>query len=345
MLNPVVPRWDKLKHKHYLSHLIQTARGCPFDCDFCSVSKLFGKPRPKPIAHIVKEIEELKKHVKRPWPLWVSFADDNIIGNPKRAKELFRALIPLKIKWWSQASINLANDEELLELAQQSGCDSLLIGFESVSQKAQQEVNKGKLNKVDDFKRAVKKIQEYGISLYPSFIFGFDDDEKTIFDETYNFLQETGMEFPMLSIMTPWAGTRLHKRLEKEGRLFPIAWEDLHSYSVYYTPKKMTADELLQGHRRTIYKLYSMEAIFERIEIAYENGSLRNKEKNLFFRFLVSTLLFKELLVRDKELKQFVRKLLKIIWTKKNIKSEPLLFLIDRFVFARKLKKASLNQE
>lgn len=334
----VIPRWDKIPHKHYLTHCIQTTRGCPFNCDFCSVSQIFGKQRFKPVDHVVKEIEALKRQVKRPWPLWISFSDDNIVASRKRAKELFRALIPLKIKWWSQASINISEDEELLSLAQASGCDSLLIGFESLSQKGQEEINKGQLNKVAEFKTAVQTIQKYGISLYPSFIFGLDADDSSVFKKTFEFIQETGMEYPLIGTLTPWMGTRLYDRLKEEGRLFDVPWHRLNSYEVYFTPKNMTSKELIKGHRETIKKLYTFESIFERVDTAYANGGLKTKNNNnLLLKLMITVVFLKELMLGDRDIKKYLIKALKYMWGKKDFKFESLLFLLDRLVFARKL--------
>lgn len=339
MKKEVIPRWDKIKHSNYISYIVQTTRGCAFDCDFCCVRKFFGRPRHKPVENVIKEIKALKKEVRSPWPLYISFGDDNIVSSRRRAKELFRALKPLGIRWWGQASINVANDEELLQLAKESGCDSLLIGFESLSQAGQEEISKGKVNKVTDFKKAVAKLQEYNITLYPSFIFGLDDDETSVFEETRSFIQETGMEFPMLNTMTPWAGTRLHKRMEKDGRLRPVPWEDLNSFCVYFKPERMTELELFDGHRNTIFKLYSAEAILERIKISYQKGGMKYKDASTTLRLLVFTLLLKELIVQDMEMKKLIFEAIKFSLPRKDIKIELILTLLDRFVFARHLQK------
>jgi radical SAM superfamily enzyme YgiQ (UPF0313 family) len=341
--NTVIPRWDLIKHQNYLSHSIQTTRGCAFDCSFCTVKAMLGRPRFKPVENVIREIEALRKQFWRPWPMYISFADDNIVASPARAKRLFRALIPQKIRWWSQASVTIAQDDELLDLAQQSGCDALLIGFESISQGALAEANKGKVNQADRFRRVIDKLQSRGITLYPSFVFGFDDDDPSVFERTCDFLQAAGVEYPLFSILAPAVGTRLMDRLRDEGRLLDFAWEDLTCYEVCFQPSQMTVQQLYDGFRESIFRMYTEEAIFDRLETAYAKGGTQTPQGHRFMRTLVTGMLLRELTTADKEERHFIRRGLTALWTKRRLKPEVILFQLDRFLFARKFRAAYLR--
>lgn len=238
------PRTDLLQGNSYYKEMqmIQTTRGCPFNCDFCSVTNFFGQTfRTRPIQDIVKEIKALSRRTI------IFFVDDNIGGNPRYAKELFKALIPLNIKWIGQASIIIAKDRELLSLAAKSGCLSLFIGFESVSPSSLKEVGKS-INKVEDYKKSIKIIHDYGIGIIGAFIFGFDSDRKSVFEETISFIDRNQIELPSLSILTPLPGTRLYDRLEKEGRIIERDWSKYTNGEVVFKPELLTVEELKEGY-------------------------------------------------------------------------------------------------
>jgi radical SAM superfamily enzyme YgiQ (UPF0313 family) len=155
---------------------VQTTKGCPFACDFCSVSDFLGRTyRTRPIPDIIREVKLLKNRAI------IFFVDDNIAGRPDYAKELFKALIPLKVRWFSQASIIIAKNRVLLRLTDKSGCKGLFIGFESISTAALKQVGK-KINRIDDYRERIKIIHDSsGIGIIGAFIFGFDSDNKAVF--------------------------------------------------------------------------------------------------------------------------------------------------------------------
>ena len=258
--NMPLPRKDLLKGNKYYNelHLIQTTRGCPFNCDFCSVTDFFGQTfRTRPVSDVVREIKSLKRRTI------IFFVDDNICGYPKYAKELFKALIPLKVKWFGQASIVVAKNRELLRLAAKSGCLSLFIGFESVSPSSLKEVGKS-MNKVEDYKESIKIIHSYGIGIIGAFIFGFDSDKESVFDETISFIDNTQIELASLSILTPLPGTRFYKRMEKEGRIIERNWAKYTNGEVVYRPKLLTVETLQEGYLEARRHLSSLHSIAKR---------------------------------------------------------------------------------
>jgi radical SAM superfamily enzyme YgiQ (UPF0313 family) len=233
---------------------IVTTRGCPYDCEFCYVPKFFGrKPRSLPVEKVVSDIESSKGKT-------FLFLDDNIIGKPEYAKELFRALEPLKIRWVGQASISFVNDTELMRLAAQSGCVALFFGLETVSTSALQRMRKSikQLSANDD---AIKKVRECGIVFHASMVFGFDEEDKSIFEDTLEFLMRNNIATVSFNVLTPYPGTKIYDRFKKEGRLLTEDWKYYDHSTVVFKPKNMTPQELMEGHlwvRREFYKISSI---------------------------------------------------------------------------------------
>jgi len=241
-------RRDLLRRQHH-RHIVaaQATRGCPHNCEFCSVPLFFGyKYRSRPVQDVVAEIKEVSDAYSR---LNVFFVDDNIGGIPRYAKELFRALIPLKIRWASFASLRMSENPELLELAAQSGCTQLFVGFESLDQ-----INLDRAGKswarTKEFTQHVHDFHQAGIIVQGAFIFGQDDDTRDIFRRTVEYVQESGMEVPVFSILTPYPGTALRRRLIKEGRLLEASkdWRKYDIGHVLFRPALMTPDELQEGY-------------------------------------------------------------------------------------------------
>ncbi|MCP4667471.1 MAG: radical SAM protein, partial [Deltaproteobacteria bacterium] len=173
----------------------------------------------RPVSSVVSEIEAM---LDRGHSHIIFFVDDNISGRPDYAKELFKSLVPLKIKWGSFASVAMTRDRELMDLARKSGCIELFIGFESIHQENLDASNK-KWVRVDRMKEDIKVFHDYGIIVEGSFIFGHDHDTKDIFRRTVEFVQTSGIQVPVFGVLTPHPATRLRARLEKEGRLLPEA--------------------------------------------------------------------------------------------------------------------------
>ena len=249
----------KLNHNHTPFHVspILCTRGCPYDCEFCSVTGIYGKKfRHRLIQDIVKEIATRggKKFF---------FLDDNIIGDVKFAKELFTALSDLRIRWVGQASISLVKDKALLKLAEKSGCAGLFIGIESVSSHNLKRLRKTPDN-AKEYSQAIKIIQDQGILFDASLVFGFDDDDKSIFERTLDFLDKNRVAIATFNILTPYPGTAIFERFKKEGRLLSQNWQDYNHRTVVFRPKKMSPEELAQGFLWSGRNFYTKASIFTR---------------------------------------------------------------------------------
>ena len=218
---------------------LQTSRGCPYNCDFCCVTDIFGKKITLiPVKHIVRDIKESGARN-------FIFLDDNIIGNQKYARELFTALIPLKIRWVGQSSISFARNIEIMELAKKSGCKGLFIGLESV---LETNTNKyKKLKSLEDTQQSIKKILKMGILIQASVIFGFDEDTHETFGETIKFLEKNRISLASINALTPYPGTRVFENFKETGRLLHEKWEYYDHHTVVFQPKNMTPLELQIG--------------------------------------------------------------------------------------------------
>jgi radical SAM superfamily enzyme YgiQ (UPF0313 family) len=254
-----VPRRDLLNRKAYFFvNSIQTTRGCPFDCDFCSVTTFYGRSyRTRPVAEVINEIGQME-------PGFLFFVDDNIIGSARYAKELFRALVPLKVKWFSQASLNIAKDQQLLNLARQSGCKGLFIGFESLSQKTIKALGKS-ANRVDEYKDAIKAIHDQGMGIQGSFVFGNDNDDLSVFGDVLRFVERTHLEAVIFSILTPFPGTRIYWKMLQEKRLLTTDWEKYDMNHVVFQPQKMSPEQLQEGFNQAYRRLYGYRSILKRL--------------------------------------------------------------------------------
>ncbi len=286
------PRWDILKENTYIANKVfHLTRGCPHNCSFCSVTELFGrKIRYRSIDKVVDFIKTHKgKGLKG--KLFV-FLDDNVMGNRKYAKELFKALIPLKIFWMSQASVNSAYDEELLKLAGKSGCKALFVGFETVSESALEEVGKSQ-NEVGFYKEAVKRFHRHGIFLHGAFMFGMDSHDKDIFKETVDFINKAKLDSIQFSILTPLPGTKFYHEIESEGRIFDRDWSNYDCGHVVFKPKKMSPAELDSGYAWAYVKCFSFYSIFKRLTGVFSGGRWKYLPLILIFNLYFRKTIFK----------------------------------------------------
>jgi len=236
---------------------IEATRGCIYQCDFCVVPAAWGKPLQKPVADVIADLKQMG--ARR-----VIFLDLNLIADVLYAKELFTALIPLKIKWGGLATTTIAWDDELLDLAARSGRRGLLIGFESVNQAALLEAKKA-FNMRTSYHDVVKRIHARGIAIMGCFVFGFDHDTLDSFDETVSLVMETRIDLPRYAIATPFPATGFYKRLKAAGRLMTEDWSLYDGQHVVFHPKNMTADQLLQNTNRAWRNTYSYSAIWKRL--------------------------------------------------------------------------------
>ena len=258
------PRRDLYPKPLYKSYTpmafgIETARGCPYDCEFCSIGSVMGRQyRARPVSEVIAEIESIDSS-------HLFFVDDALALNRPTAKKLFTEMIPLRLKWAGQGPVSLAEDLELLKLMRRSGCVGLLIGFESVQKEAHNEMKKIRNLKID-FSEAIRRFHDEGIAILGAFIFGFDHENKDVFDQTLEFSIKNRLDCIELRILAPFPGTRLYKRLLDEGRLFVPDWW-LQGYppdTLLFQPKGMTAEALIEGFIRLNRQTYSFGSIIKR---------------------------------------------------------------------------------
>ena len=259
--------WELFRGKNYLPvHFMETTRGCPIDCEFCAVTSAFGgKFRNRPQDEVMIELKALRPFTGLlTLKNLVFFVDDNIVSNRAYAREFFSRIADMNLNWFGQASVNIAKDPEILKLAEKSGCTGLFLGFETLSTEAIKSIGKG-VNKPGEYLEVVKKIHDHGIGIDGSFVFGFDTDDAGVFDRTVEFTIKAKLEVVYFSILTPYPGTRLHKRLAAEGRLLTEDWNLYDANHVVYQPKTFTPDELLEGYLGALKEVYSIPSICKRL--------------------------------------------------------------------------------
>ena len=260
-LEKYVPKDFRKIIKKRLYNLIplMTTRGCPYNCDFCCVTNLFGKKvRHIPIENIVRDIKEsgAKNFI---------FLDDNIFGHPKYAKALFKAIKPLKIKWVGQASLLLlVGDKELMQLASESGCQVLFFGIESIYEEQLKLIPKT-INEIEHLERAFKQVKKLGILIHASMVFGFDNDTKEVFNETVRFLIKNRVSTVSFNVLTPYPGTKVYEDLKNENRLTTSDWKYYDHNTVVFKPRNMTPYELQIGKINARKKFYSISSILNRV--------------------------------------------------------------------------------
>jgi radical SAM superfamily enzyme YgiQ (UPF0313 family) len=238
---------------------VETSRGCPYDCEFCCIGQTLGQQnRVRPVQEVIAEIEAIDSP-------HLFFVDDALGLNRNGAKKLFTEMIPLRRLWLAQGTVSLAEDLELIGLMRRAGCLGLLIGFESVQKGTQNEVKKIKNLKID-FYEAMRRFHGEGFGILGSFVFGFDYENKDVFEQALEFIMRSRMDVVQLRILTPYPGTRLYARLLSEGRLFVRDWW-LRGYppdTLLFQPKGMTADELINGFASLNRQAYSFGAMMKR---------------------------------------------------------------------------------
>jgi len=264
-----VPLWSLINRKKYQSMTIQYSRGCPFNCEFCDIIILNGHvPRTKDKSQIIAELDAL---YDMGWRASVFFVDDNFIGNKRKLKS---EILPAIIKWmeekkrpftfYTEASINLADDEELMRLMSEAGFDMVFVGIESPNEESLVECNKLP-NKNRDLLASVKKMQNYGLQVQGGFIVGFDSDPVSIFKSQIDFIQKSGIVTAMVGVLMAPPETRLYKRLKKENRLLVGGTGDNTDGSTNFIPK-MGYEALARGYKHVVDTIYAPKQYYERIK-------------------------------------------------------------------------------
>jgi radical SAM superfamily enzyme YgiQ (UPF0313 family) len=257
------PRRDLFRSKKYIPfQVVQTMRGCPYPCEFCSVSTANGTTmRFRPVDEVLAELRVLGK--------LLLFADDNVMIHRKYSAELFTRMIPLKKHWIGQCSLAAVKRIENVRLMAESGCKALLIGFESVDEDTVRFTGK-RQNRPSQYREVVQMLHEHGISTWGSFVFGFDTDDSEVFDRTVEFGIDAKLTIASFAMLTPYPGTQLYRRLHAEGRLTDERWwlrADHDAGSPYFVPKHLSREALREGWLRAWKRFYSPRGIWERFTV------------------------------------------------------------------------------
>ena len=253
------PRRELLQKNRYITtKTVEAIRGCCHSCSFCAYPAAFGRRvYRRPVKEVVAEIEAL--HTGH-----VLFPDVNLIADREYAKELFTALIPLRILWMGLVTSSVGLDQELLAIFRKSGCRGLLIGFESITQESQRYIHKG-VNQVDSYVELMKKLHDNGILVQGCFAFGGDEEDESVFDRTVEMAVKAKIDLPRYSILTPFPGTAYYAQLEKEGRILERNWAMYDVQHCVFQPKRMTKEQLEEGTDRAWRASYSTANICRRL--------------------------------------------------------------------------------
>jgi radical SAM superfamily enzyme YgiQ (UPF0313 family) len=284
------PLWELLEIKRYATMAIQYSRGCPFDCEFCNITALFGhRPRVKTAGQVISELDAL---YRLGWRSGIFFVDDNFIGNKRHIKE---CLLPALIEWrkekvgvsfHTEVSINLADDKELMELMSQAGFNMVFIGVETPADESLVECNK-KQNRNRDLVGDIKRIQRSGMQVQGGFIIGFDSDTPSIFQRQIDFIQKSGIVTAMVGLLQAPIGTRLYERLKGEGRLLSAFSGDNVDGSTNIIPK-MNVDVLQKGYKTVVNYLYAPKNYYARVRTFLKEYKAPKIKVELDFEYILA---------------------------------------------------------
>jgi radical SAM superfamily enzyme YgiQ (UPF0313 family) len=273
-----MPRYDLLKKHRYVNRtFVQTSRGCHQGCTFCAEPLMNGlKFRYRPVDEVIHEMENCGSRT-------ISINDADFFGTPERPKEVMRALKGRGIHWQAGVTSKLAQDDRMLELAAESGCTMLSIGFESISRATLKSVHKH-VNRPETFAALVEKVHSYGIMVFGLFMFGFDGDDRSVFDETVNFNIEAGYDACAFSALTPYPGTLTWYEMKKADRIVSFDWTMYDQGHVVYRPAQMSADDLRVGLGGAYEGFYSTSSIAGRFPLRGKRHRAQWLIYNLFMR-------------------------------------------------------------
>jgi radical SAM superfamily enzyme YgiQ (UPF0313 family) len=269
MKSSPLPDLSLIKMHLYSTMTVQYSRGCPFNCEFCDIIEIYGRrPRTKAVSQVLAELDQLRA---AGWREAVFIVDDNFIGNKARAKELLRALADWRRQYkttfdfTTEASLNLADDPELLQLVKDAGFISVFLGIETPDESGLIASNKLQ-NTRRSLLESVATIQSYGIQVMGGFILGFDTDREDIFDRMVEFIQKSGIPIAMVGLLQAMPGTQLFRRLRSEGRIVDAGGGNNTDSKLNFLPH-MDAKKLVEGYRSVLKQIYSCEAYYERVKL------------------------------------------------------------------------------
>lgn len=288
MYQTPAPDLSLIDTRHYSAMPIQYSRGCPFNCEFCDIIEIYGRvPRTKTPAQIVAELDQL--HARR-WRGSVFIVDDNFIGNKRKAKELLTALADWNqshrtpFSFFTEASVNLADDTELLEMMKAANFTRVFMGIETPVEASLKEAHKMQ-NTRKNLVESVHRIQDYGLEVMAGFIVGFDNDPEDIFDRQVEFIRESAIPLAMVGILLALPGTQLFRRLKKEGRILDEGHGNNMDVRLNFIPK-MNAQTLVQGYRDILKRIYTPDAYYERALRFLERYKHPNHRPRVFSDYL-----------------------------------------------------------
>jgi len=263
MIDAPVPAFELLDISKYNRLTVQTSRGCPHHCEFCAGSVvLTDRYKQKPIAKVLNEIERIQGIWERPF---IEFADDNTFVDRAYWRELLPALRGKHLRWFAETDLSVADDARLLELMRETGCAQVLVGLESPAETGLPGLelrSDWKLRRFPRYKEAIRAIQSHGITVNGCFVLGLDGHTPDVFGQVMDFVRETGLYEVQITVQTPFPGTPLYERLEREGRLIePTNWKTCTLFDINFRPLGMSVDELRQGFRKLAVELYNEEFI------------------------------------------------------------------------------------
>ena len=309
------PDRSALSRSRYFTDSIQTTKGCPFSCEFCSVHAFDGQRiRHKSVEQVVREIRNIQASPSRyKRKKAVFFTDDNLIADIKFARELVDALEPLEINWMCQASMNVAQDDDLLGRMRRSGCGAVFIGFETISPENLGQMHKA-VNRRHDYAQVIQAIQSHGMLVQASFILGYDSDTSESFDELVEFVRQHHLFAPVFNILTPFPGTKLFERLKADGRILHEDWSRYDTRHVVFSPVCMSPEELANGYRKVVQEVYSFASIAERLRHYWRIDFWKEHNKldpvKLKYRLLFATRLLTLLASADTRRSAFIASML-----------------------------------
>jgi radical SAM superfamily enzyme YgiQ (UPF0313 family) len=273
-----MPRYDLLKkHRYVNSTFVQTSRGCHQGCTFCAEPLMNGlRFRYRPVDEVVREVESCGSRM-------ISINDADFFGTPERPKEVMRALRGRRISWQAGVTSKLAQDDRMLELAAESGCTMLSIGFESISRETLKSVHKH-VNRPETFAALVEKVHSYGIMVFGLFMFGFDGDDASVFRDTARFNIDAGYDACAYSVLTPYPGTLTWYEMKKANRIVSFDWEKYDQANVVYRPVQMSGDDLRLGHAFAYETFYAPASIARRFPLRGGRNRFQWSIYNLFMK-------------------------------------------------------------
>jgi len=341
-----LPRWDLARTKDYALLMIQFSRGCPFDCEFCDVTTLFGhKPRTKTEDQFLRELQAI---YDTGWRGSLFVVDDNFIGN----KKVIKTMLPKVIGWMkahsypfellTEASINIADDNRLIQLMAEAGFTNVFIGLETPNEESLKECSKNQ-NRERDITAAINKLQAAGLQVFGGYIVGFDNDDESIFERQIKFIQETGVVTAMVGLLNALPNTKLWHRLKKENRLVHISSGDNTDGSLNFIPR-MDREKLIAGYKKIVKTIYNPRYYYQRVNVFLKNFTpkpftRRNKYSLRHLKALICSVFYLGILGNGASQWYYWKLMIKSLFVYRKTFSEAMTLIVYGYHFRKISKK------